>query len=232
MPKLRLEITKGEEIRYISHLDYARTIERAIRRAKLPAAYSEGFNPHLKMAFASALAVGVTSQAEYLDVELIDQREVGVVVERLALELPAGIRIKQAKYLTKPSPALMAVVNLATYKILVPLLAGADMAVVAERIRLFNVAEEVLYTKESPKGKRQINIKQYLLEDAEVVQVGDGLQIFLTIKITPTGSVKPGEVLVALVAMFDLPIAKNSALIERTGLYIADQQARVSPIGV
>lgn len=46
--KLRMQITKEKEIRFISHLEYVRTIERAIRRAKLPAAYSEGFNPHLK----------------------------------------------------------------------------------------------------------------------------------------------------------------------------------------
>ena len=73
MYKYRAEITKGEEVRYISHLDYAGLIERAIRRAKLPAAYSEGFNPHMKIAFASALAVGVTSDAEYMDFELTQQ---------------------------------------------------------------------------------------------------------------------------------------------------------------
>lgn len=47
--KLRMQITKEKDIRFISHLEYVRTIERAIRRAKLPAAYSEGFNPHLKL---------------------------------------------------------------------------------------------------------------------------------------------------------------------------------------
>ena len=47
--KLRMQITKEKEIRFISHLEYVRTIERAIRRAKMPAAYSEGFNPHLKV---------------------------------------------------------------------------------------------------------------------------------------------------------------------------------------
>mgnify|MGYP000296683571 CR=1 FL=1 len=45
--KLRMQITKDKDIRFISHLEYVRTIGRAIRRAKLPAAYSEGFNPHL-----------------------------------------------------------------------------------------------------------------------------------------------------------------------------------------
>ena len=53
--KLRMQITKDKDIRFISHLEYVRTIGRAIRRAKLPAAYSEGFNPHLKFSLASAL---------------------------------------------------------------------------------------------------------------------------------------------------------------------------------
>lgn len=51
--KLRMQITKDKDIRFISHLEYVRTIGRAIRRAKLPAAYSEGFNPHLKFSLAS-----------------------------------------------------------------------------------------------------------------------------------------------------------------------------------
>ena len=59
--KLRMQITKDKDIRFISHLEYVRTIGRAIRRAKLPAAYSEGFNPHLKFSLASALGVGVVS---------------------------------------------------------------------------------------------------------------------------------------------------------------------------
>ena len=52
--KLRMQITKEKEIRFISHLEYVRTIERAIRRAKLPAAYSEGFNPHLSFLWLRA----------------------------------------------------------------------------------------------------------------------------------------------------------------------------------
>ena len=73
MHKVRMEITKEEEVCFISHLDYARAMERAIRRAKLPAAYSEGFNPHMKLAFASALSVGVTSDAEYADIAMLQK---------------------------------------------------------------------------------------------------------------------------------------------------------------
>ena len=74
--KLRMQITKDPEIRFISHLEYSRTISRAIRRAKLPAAYSEGFNPHLKFSLASALGVGVVSYTEFVEIELAEPMEV------------------------------------------------------------------------------------------------------------------------------------------------------------
>ena len=86
--KLRMQITKEKEIRFISHLEYVRTIERAIRRAKLPAAYSEGFNPHLKFSLASALGVGVVSMAEFVEIELAEPMEVHEAVQKMTAALP------------------------------------------------------------------------------------------------------------------------------------------------
>ena len=97
MYKYRAEITKGEEVRYISHLDYTGVIQRAICRAHLPAAYSEGFNPHMKMAFASALAMGVTSDKEYMDFEMARPLNAQEVMDRLNAHLPQGVRILRIK---------------------------------------------------------------------------------------------------------------------------------------
>ncbi|GBG56458.1 hypothetical protein SPFL3102_00260 [Sporomusaceae bacterium FL31] len=228
MEKLRTEITKGEEIRYISHLDYARVIERAIRRANLPVAYSEGFNPHMKISFASALAVGVTSEAEYLDIELNQAVAAAEVQERLSAQLPAGLRLKKAKYVDQKTPALMAVVNLAQYKVIAP--AGSDFAMIEKAVAEFNQALEVRYIRESPKGKKEIDVKDYVEQDIAVEQK-DGLVILsMTIKITPTGSVKPGEVLKALVENFALNVVEAGALIHRTGLFIANEKVLLSPI--
>ena len=229
MAKLRLEITKGEEIRYISHLDYASAMERAIIRAKLPVAYSEGFNPHMKISFASALAVGVTSQAEYIDIECKAEIDVNQAVEHLKATLPMGIRIKGAAYIQGNVPALMAIVNLATYEITVPLLAE-DIGIIEDSIRWFNEAEAVLYTRESPKGKKEIEIKQYMAKPITITALEKAVRLILEIRITPTGSIKPGEVLGALVAMFDLPVDIDNLLIHRTGLYISNANRQVSPV--
>lgn len=229
MAKLRLEITKGEEIRYISHLDYASAMERAIIRAKLPVAYSEGFNPHMKLSFASALAVGVTSQAEYVDIECKEEVDLSQAIKCLTATLPVGIVIKNAKYIQGNVPALMAIVNLATYDVTVPLLAG-DFGIIEDSIRWFNDAETVFYTRESPKGKKEIEVKQYMAQAVKVVPLEKAVRLMLEIKITPTGSIKPGEVLGALVAMFDLPVDIDNILIHRTGLYIGDGKVQISPV--
>ncbi|HVT77145.1 MAG TPA: TIGR03936 family radical SAM-associated protein, partial [Acidimicrobiales bacterium] len=65
--KLRIRYTKLGKVRWISHRDIARCVERAVRRAKLPVAYSEGFSPRPRIAFGLALPTGAESSAEYLD---------------------------------------------------------------------------------------------------------------------------------------------------------------------
>lgn len=230
MAKLRFEITKGEEIRYISHLDYASAIERAIIRAKLSAAYSEGFNPHMKISFASALAVGVTSQAEYLDLELKEDIEITQGVKQLAATLPPGIVVKKARCVVGKTPALMAIVNLATYEVVVPLTGAVDFSAVQESIENFNEASEVLFTRHTPKGRKEIEVKQYMAGPILVKSQGQAIHMEIEIKITPGGSIKPGEILEALVGMFELKVERDSALITRTGLYVANANSRVTPI--
>lgn len=229
MAKMRFEITKGEEIRYISHLDYASAIERAIIRAKLPAAYSEGFNPHMKISFASALAVGVTSQAEYLELELKEEVELTQGVKQLVATLPPGIQVKRAKYMIGKTPALMAIVNLATYDVVVPFLEGTEFAAVEESVRRFNEAGEVLFIRHTPKGRKEIEVKQYMDAPIVVSHQDRAVHMEIHIKITPGGSIKPGEILEALVAMFELGVVRDSALITRTGLYVANDKGRISP---
>jgi radical SAM-linked protein len=228
--KYRLAITKGEEIRYVSHLDYMRSIERAVRRTKLPAAYSEGFNPHMKIAFASALSVGVASEAEYMDIELTGDVDPAAMGEALAGQLPPGIAVRRLRPVTVRHAALMAVVNLAAYRISLPLPDGAAGAAM-EAVGRFNAAAVVPYIKENPKGKREIDVKTYVNEIAATPKA-DVLEIAVEVRITPTGSIKPAEVIKVLVENFGLPADPDAALVTRTGLFVADGGSRVSPLDI
>jgi len=230
MIKLRLQITKGEAVRYSSHLDYARTMERALRRAKLPVAYSEGFNPHMKMAFASALSLGVTSEAEYLDVELKESVDCGEFAAALSAELPDGIVLKRLREIPAGQGALMAMVNQAVYRVAFPLPDCLTYPMAVECVGRFNLAEQVQYIKESPKGRRQVEVKQYLAKNIIAVATPGGLELELTIRITANGSIKPSEVLNVLIDQFDLAVDRNAAIINRTGLFINSGSVSLSPL--
>lgn len=97
MKKLRLALNKGEKLRFLSHLDYAQAVERMIRRAEIKMAYSEGFNPHMKISFSSALALGVTAAAEYIDMDVLEEDSLESIMERLNRVAPPGLEVLGGK---------------------------------------------------------------------------------------------------------------------------------------
>src|SRR5690606_30809174 len=94
-----------------------RMVERSVRRAGLPIEYSEGFNPIPKMAFASALPVGITSEAEYVDLKMKTAVESGEATAALNSVLPQGFQILEAVNLPERSEALMSIITTAQYQI-------------------------------------------------------------------------------------------------------------------
>lgn len=226
--KLRIKITKDEEIRFISHLEYVRTIERAIRRAKLPVAYSEGFNPHMKFSLASALGVGVTSRAEFVEIELSEEIDLAATMQRLAANLPTGIRIIEADLADIRADKLMAQAGGADYQVIVP--CGEFDWQTA--IQQFNDAESVLFQKPVPKGRgktKEIDVKAYIKHvDAE--RSGDNLHLAFSCRITPTGSMKAAELLQVLQSSFGIPLLAEKADILRTDLYAVDEQGKKKPL--
>src|ERR1044071_4406302 len=96
MPKYLFTFEKSETVRWLGHLDILRTFERAIRRAELPIAFTAGFNPREKLAFASALSTGTTGAEDPPTIELTVSLTGNEVASRLNDKLPPGIRIRSA----------------------------------------------------------------------------------------------------------------------------------------
>ncbi|OGC04979.1 hypothetical protein A2276_03385 [candidate division WOR-1 bacterium RIFOXYA12_FULL_43_27] len=90
---INITYTKGEEVKFISHLDLIRVFERAIRRANLPIAYSQGFNPRMKISYGQALKVGATSAGEEAKLTFEEEMSHKEVVDRLNAVLPKGIKL-------------------------------------------------------------------------------------------------------------------------------------------
>ncbi len=93
MDKLRLIFTKTDRARFISHLDLLRCMQRAIKRAKLPILYTEGFNPRPYIMFPLPLSLGLSSCCEIIDFALIESMDFNEVKEKLNNVLPDGIKI-------------------------------------------------------------------------------------------------------------------------------------------
>src|SRR5512137_863511 len=102
--RMRVTFATDDTVKYVGHLDMARAWERAVRRAHLPLAYSQGFNPQARMHFAAALPVGFTGQAELIDVFLDADVEPADFLARLAPALPGGIRLTGAELVARELP--------------------------------------------------------------------------------------------------------------------------------
>ena len=210
-------ITKGEELRYVSHLDYANLFVRACKRAKLPMAYSEGFNPHMKVAFASALSLGAASDAEYVDFEMTEDLAPSLVMERLQKHLPRGAQMVRLKLLEGKHKALMADVDEARYRITVPY--AGDLDAVRESVRRYNAAESAVWERVTPKKKRTIETKTYIKTPVSFTLEHERLTFWMNLVVTSEGSVKPIEVLSVMARDFALPVDPNEAYVTRIGLF-------------
>lgn len=96
MQRIRIKYRKGEEVRFLSHRDLMRAVQRAIRRADLPVAYSQGFNPHMKISWGNALKVGATSEEEFAELQFDGWSKPDEVKIRLNRQLPKGLAILDA----------------------------------------------------------------------------------------------------------------------------------------
>ena len=115
--RYRLTFAKVDSLRFIGHLDLAKTWERVFRRAELPIVYSKGFNPQPKMQLASALPLGISSDCELLDVWLEAPVSLETLADRLNTVSPPGLRTRQVAEVDVKSPVLQTLLYSAEYLI-------------------------------------------------------------------------------------------------------------------
>ena len=126
--KIRIRFSKLGKIRWTSHRDVARMWERALRRARVPVAYSEGFSPRPRLGFGLALPTGAESVAEYLDVDLAEEIAVEDLAARLDPALPVGIEVGGGTVLGAGAPSVQHDVVACRWEFALPL-EGADVEV-------------------------------------------------------------------------------------------------------
>ena len=172
-----IKFSKGEGIKFISHLDLMRTIQRIIRRSGVPIEYSKGFNPHMALSLAQPLSVGVYSDGEYMDIVLTEEMKVADLLERLNEAAPPTIRFFEATPIeivenVKRVPQAMALLDAGRYIIKLKLVNEENVEEKMASLLNENAWETL---KKSKKGEKMADIKplvkelKYWVKDGELV---------------------------------------------------------------
>jgi radical SAM-linked protein len=216
--RLRIRFTRDETLKYIGHLDMARTWQRIVRRANLPLAYSEGFNPQPRMSFAAALPVGCTSDHEELDMVLSPPCAIDDVKTQLNRALPPGIKVVSIAEMPLNAPALQMLLNAAEFEITVE--DEETIELWHERVSQFMAATEIMRDRRGKVYNLRPLVQTLALESA---QADRDIIIRARLQANAEGTGRPDELAAAL--GLDPSIVK----IKRTKLIFLDNNLPVTP---
>lgn len=181
--KIRIRFTKSGDVRFISHHDLMKVFERASRRADIPIAMSQGFNPHPRFSMPLALSVGVVGRDEVLELELRESMSPEMLVEQLVQQLPKGIQVLSVEAI--PHSTKNSVCDV-TYEVVFKDTSLLNTIDIGE----FLQQSSIIVDRIKNGHKKPFNIRPSI---QEIRVKSNGL--FLSIKMTSEGMARPEEVL-------------------------------------
>ncbi|ANH38823.1 hypothetical protein I601_2405 [Nocardioides dokdonensis FR1436] len=194
--RLRIRYAKRGRLRFTSHRDFSRAFERAVFRARLPMAYSSGFNPHPRISYAGAAPTGSASEAEYLEIGLAQVVDPADIHGELAAALPDGLDVLEV--VESPGGSLSDRLEASHWRLDIEAMPEEAAAAVTT----FLATDEVLVERMMKKGLREFDCR------APVVSLGtepreDGASLDLVLR-HGVPSVRPDDVLRGLAALTGL----------------------------
>ncbi len=219
---IRACFAKKKRLRYISHLELLDTFRRAIRRAKLPGKYSEGYNPTLNLSLSQPLPVGMPGGGEYLDMELLEKISGDDFVSELNEYLPSGIEILQAKFVSHTNlDSLQAIVDRAQYIVNSPIeneKKGRDL------LQEFASRDKLMVTrKRRNKDDRNYELRS-MVHEIDFLQ---GNKWSFLVSTGSRGNVRPEEIMQGLRKIYtelpEVPIVDYY----REGMYVSNNYGEV-----
>ncbi len=213
--RMLLQFQKGDIVRHLGLLDLQRTMQRALRRSGLPIGYSNGFNPHIVMTFASALSSGIPGDAEILDVTLAegDVTEAGCMAAMNRV-LPPALQVSRVRLVDNSFPKASAALEQAQYSIT---LHGGDSRKIAGCVDAFLAEEEIMAIRKTKRSETLVNIRPMIhLLDAAYDEAADKAHLTARVSFVESATLKPDVLLGALAAYAEAQLPVHD--IRRTGL--------------
>jgi radical SAM-linked protein len=211
--RLRVLFRRGPELKYISHLDITRLWHRVLRRARVSLAYTEGFNPHPRIAMAAPLQLGATAEAELMDVWLDEPIAPEVFLNRLEKQLPGGLGVERAARIAPGMPALQAQVRFADYRLEVG---------IVENMSLERSINCLIESTSLPwQHRRDTGVKAYdlrpLIDSIKIVAVSRGVATLdMRLSCGARGTGRPEQVVRALGLDMPLDICRTGLVLQKS----------------
>lgn len=241
----RMKFEKYGDMRYISHLDVQRLLHRAFRRAEIEVSYSQGFNPHPKMSYGNALALGVESFGEYVDVEIEDDFTTEELLDRINHEMPETMKFVKCVEISPSEKALASNIEYGKYEFVI----NIDMAKagvknpdtihsedfteesVSERLANMMSRESISITKKNKKGKLvDVDIRPMIKSVDLICADGENIKIGAVLATGSKQNLNTNIFIPKLLSELSIEMDPLDVDVIRYDLYFVDGDNLVSPI--
>lgn len=214
MARLRVTFGRGEAVKYLAHLDLVRMWERIVRRAGLPLSYTEGFTPHPKLSLAAPLPVGVTSEAELLDITFTEPVTPAAFRQAVEPQMPGGVTVVGVAAIADRGLALPALLRAVEYRIV--LRTDDPEEQIADRVAGLLAATSLPRVREREGKRKEYDLRPFVEKVWVCGTADDPARIGARLSAGNNGIGRPDE----LVAALGYPDRPRS--IHRTRVEIAD----------
>ena len=230
---LRVKFNKKNYLKYIGHLDLLRLFQRTFNRAQIPVKYSEGFNPHPKFSIANPLSLGIESEEEYMDIDLVQKIDTEDFIKRMNDILPKDIQVLDAIY-PDDDKSISSQLSWALYEIKFDINKDLSLDEVKSIIENWLNEDEILISRLRKKGKRKVmkeeNIRPLIDKTQVLDKMGNEVILETFMRIGDGGNLRPFDFMEALSKNIELEMDLDSASLVRKALYIENGDRLYKPI--
>ena len=228
---IRTKFNKENDMIYISHLDLQQLLQRAFRRADISLVHSQGFNPHPKISYGNALALGTESQGEYVDVEIEFDMSIKEYLEKMNARLPEGIKFIKAQEIDRQTPSLASTIEYGEYIFSIDLEKPLSKENVKNNLMKFMEQESIMITKKNKKGKMVESDIRPMIKNFDILDIQDNI---ITLEATlATGSkanLNTNIFIPKILDILGLEIDPLDVDILRRDLYVIKDNELVTPM--
>ena len=224
--KIRIKFRKWGSMKFIGHLDMMRYFQKVMRRADVDIRYSEGFSPHQIMSFAAPLGVGITSDGEYLDIEVHSTKSSEEMIADLNATMVDGVDI--VGYVALPDDAKPAMSIVAAADYVLSYKEGYEVPFTVEEWKthieeLFTSQDSFTIMKKTKKSEREVDLKP-LVYAFDVIEVDDKPAFYINVSTGSVNNIKPELLLSSVYEKLGLEYNDAAIAIHRKDVYAIDDK--------